>query len=727
MKQFIFCAVAVLFCSISSFAQNTLTVSVVDSASGAAIVGANVLVSGTKLGGATDVNGKATIAEIPRGPQTIAVSAVGYKTYNVNMVFPLPKNFDTLQVKLTQTNVELEGVTVTTTRTSYHLNDSPERVEVRGPDDIAETAVDHPANISEIFLESTGIQVLQTSAVSNYVSIKLQGLDGSYTQILKDGFPLYGGLSSDLSVTQIPPLDLQRVEVIKGPSSSLYGGGAIAGLINLISKKPSEKGEFTLLLNGNTSSGLNAGAFYSKQNDDLGATILFTGNLNAEYDGDHTGFSDIPESQYFTFNPKIFYDLSGKTKLMFGLSTTYDNLVGGDMTAIRNGASVFHPYIEKSKSNRTYTQLQLNSSLSDGTTLSFKNSIGYFLLNSSIESDKFYGAQWTSFSELSLQTVSNRNTLTGGLNLTTDDFLENFSYSGMNRSYSRWTAGVFGQDDWQIVPPFTLEAGLRIDRENVYGLQALPRIAGIYRLTNELGFRASFGLGYKVPTIFSDQSDPDAIYSMGPVGSNVKVEKSIGGEFDINYNAFLFGNLSLNIDQAFFYTRVNSPLVLDTTASSSQSRYALKNADGFIFSKGAETDMKLNDGDLEAFIGYTYTDAERNFSSVSRELYLTPPTKFVTDIMYDVEDFGEAGVEIRYTGTQLLHGGTKSPGFWVSDLLFEKKLSHLMFFAAVENVFNFKQINYTPVVTGSLSNPRFNDVWAPIEGRVMNVGVKIEM
>ncbi|MDE3058835.1 MAG: TonB-dependent receptor, partial [Bacteroidota bacterium] len=317
--------------------------------------------------------------------------------------------------------------------------------------------------------------------------------------------------------------------------------------------------------------------------------------------------------------------------------------------------------------------------------------------------------------------------LTGGLNLTTDNFLEDASYSGMNRSYGRLTAGVFGQDDWQIAPPLTLEIGLRADKENVYGIQVLPRVAGIYKLTNELGFRASFGLGYKVPTIFSDQSDPDAIYSMTPIGDNVKVEKSIGGEFDINGNAMLFDEMSLNIDQAFFYTRVNSPLVLDTMVLFPQARYGLQNADGFIFSRGAETDIKLNYADLEAFIGYTYTDAGRNFSGAGGKLYLTPPTKFVTDIMYDMENFGEAGVEIRYMGTQLLHNGTTSPGFWVSDLLFEKKFSRLMFFAAVENVFNFKQINHTPVVTGSALNPHFNDVWAPIEGRVVNVGLRAEL
>lgn len=725
--RFCSCLIVFLFFATSGvFAQNKVVVSVADSISGQPVIGANVLILGTKLGSTTELNGEAELTGIPNGVQTIVISSVDYETREVQLIFPLQTNSGILQVKLVQTNVELQGVTVTTTRTSYHLNDSPVRVEVKGEEDIGETMIDHPANISEIFLESTGIQVLQTSAVSNYVSIKLQGLDGGYTQILKDGFPLFGGLSSDLSITQIPPLDLSRVEIIKGPSSSLYGGGAIAGLLNLVSKKPTEAGEFALLLNGNTARGMDAGAFYAKQNDDLGVTILFNGNLNAEYDGDHMGFSDIPESQYFTLNPKIFYDVSDRTKLMFGLFTTYDNLVGGDMTAIQDGASAFHPYIERSKSNRTYSQLQLNSTLDNGSTVTLKNSDGYFHLNSSVESERFNGNQWTSYSELTFQTKSQENTITGGLNLITDGFSEDSSFSGMNRGYDNWTAGLFGQDDWQVVSRLTLETGLRIDKPNNFGVQLLPRIAGIYKISDELGLRASFGLGYKVPSIFSDQSDPDALYSIVPIGKDVKVENSVGGEFDVNYTGMVLNDMSLDIDQAFFYTRVNSPLIL-TPLISPANRYSLENADGYVFSKGAETDIKLNFADIEAFIGYTYVDAQREFSSTTGELYLTPPSKFVADVIYDVEGFGEAGIEIRYTGAQLLHDGTRSPSFWVSDLLFEKKLLHFTFFAAVENWLNYKQINYTPVFTGSVTDPKFNDVWAPIEGRVVNAGFRIQV
>jgi iron complex outermembrane receptor protein/outer membrane receptor for ferrienterochelin and colicins len=98
-----------------------------------------------------------------------------------------------------------------------------------------------------------GIQIQQTSATTGNAEMRVQGLPGEYTQILKDGMPLFGGYSGSFSILQIPPLDLKQIEIVKGASSTLYGGGAIAGMVNLISKRPKE-GEFekTILLNHST-------------------------------------------------------------------------------------------------------------------------------------------------------------------------------------------------------------------------------------------------------------------------------------------------------------------------------------------------------------------------------------------------------------------------------------------------------------------------------------------
>src|SRR5258708_3024079 len=130
-----------------------------------------------------------------------------------------------------------------------------------------------PATIKSLLNERSGIQTQQTSATSASASIRIQGFDGKYTQMLKDGFPLYSGFASGLSILQIPPLDLKRVEVIKGSSSTLYGGGAIAGLINLVTKEPSDKRELSVLVNGNQTKASDLNGYYSQKFKKWGVTF----------------------------------------------------------------------------------------------------------------------------------------------------------------------------------------------------------------------------------------------------------------------------------------------------------------------------------------------------------------------------------------------------------------------------------------------------------------------
>src|SRR5438094_165241 len=122
-------------------------------------------------------------------------------------------------------------------------------------------------------IEITGIQTQQTSATSYNSSIRIQGLDGKYTQIIRDGLPLYSGFSGGLGLLQIVPLDLKQVEVIKGSASTLYGGGAIAGLVNLVSKTPTDERHLDFLLNGTSALGLDASGFYSQKFKKAGITL----------------------------------------------------------------------------------------------------------------------------------------------------------------------------------------------------------------------------------------------------------------------------------------------------------------------------------------------------------------------------------------------------------------------------------------------------------------------
>jgi iron complex outermembrane receptor protein len=207
-----------------------------------------------------------------------------------NTVEATAANNDTISSLTT----ELNEIVVASTRSSRTIESIPTRMELIGVEELDEKANMKPGDIRLLLSESTGIQTQQTSPISANASIRIQGLDGRYTQILKDGFPLYSGAASGLGLLQIPPLDLKQVEIIKGSSSTLYGGGAIAGLVNLISKTPTNKRELSFLLNGTSALGLDISGFYSQKFEKIGVTLFASHNSSEPYDPANIGLSAIP-------------------------------------------------------------------------------------------------------------------------------------------------------------------------------------------------------------------------------------------------------------------------------------------------------------------------------------------------------------------------------------------------------------------------------------------------
>src|SRR5687767_10811830 len=145
--------------------------------------------------------------------------------------------------------------------------------------------------------------------MTNTQTIRIQGLDGRYTQLLKDGFPAFGGFSNSLSVLEIPPLDLKQVEVIKGPSATLYGGDAIAGVVNFITKDPEDEPVTTLIFNQTSALGTDFSGFNSRKFGKFGYTLLGSANYQKEYDVDDDDFTELPRTHAFGFTPKLLFYL----------------------------------------------------------------------------------------------------------------------------------------------------------------------------------------------------------------------------------------------------------------------------------------------------------------------------------------------------------------------------------------------------------------------------------
>ena len=188
---------------------------------------------------------------------------------------------------------------ITTTRSTRSIADIATRVEFINEEELQEKAIMNAANISLVLRESTGIMIQQTSLNSGAASIRIQGLDGRHTQLLKDGFPLYGGLSSGLSIMQIPPLDLAQFEIIKGSNSTLYGGGAIAGLVNMVSKTPKDEPELKLMLTGTQAGALTTNIFSSQRKGKIGYTLYGAINSQRPYDPDGDDFTNLPDTKTY--------------------------------------------------------------------------------------------------------------------------------------------------------------------------------------------------------------------------------------------------------------------------------------------------------------------------------------------------------------------------------------------------------------------------------------------
>jgi len=258
---------AAFFAANIAYGQNSFKVKVQNEETKQPVKDAKVFIESDDISAATDADGKARLDGISAGEKTVEIFADGFESQELTLVFPLSDDGERL---ISMKVNEVGEVTISSTRTGREIDDTPTRVEAIDEEEVDEKSNMRPANVSMVLHESTGIQVQQTSATSFTQSIRIQGLDGRYTQILKDGFPAYGGFSGSLSVLEIPPLDLKQVEIIKGPSATFYGGGAIAGVVNFVSKVPEEKPVTSLIFNQTSALGTDLSIFNSRRFERFG-------------------------------------------------------------------------------------------------------------------------------------------------------------------------------------------------------------------------------------------------------------------------------------------------------------------------------------------------------------------------------------------------------------------------------------------------------------------------
>ena len=715
--------VVLLLLPISIYCQNTFTAKIKDEDSKAVLRNVSVMIKVLKKSAVSDTMGFLKIKDIPNGIYVLEFSHVGYKELEKSYSFPLKGN-DSVEVNLEPDIQSLEEVTVITTRSNRSISNTATRIEIISDEEIHEEGEMRPGDIKMLLNESTGVQTQQTSATSGNASLRLQGLDGRYTQILKDGFPIFSGAASGLGLLQTPPLDLRQVEIIKGSSSTLYGGGAIAGLINLISKVPQSKRELSFHINGTTAKGLDINSFYSQQFDEVGVTLFAARNSNGAFAPGNTIFTAIPKFERYTFNPKVFLKLSEKTKMNIGINSSFENRLGGDILYIEGKGDNTHSYFEENKTNRVSSELSFDHAFSNSTSLNIKNSFSYFDRNINAPSYNFKGIQHASFSEVSFLNKRKRADWVGGFNFLTDNFRQQPNSSNIITDYKQTTIGAFAQNTWNADARLTFETGVRGDYIKDYGFIVLPRFSALYKFSEKLSSRISGGFGYKTPSIFTEETERLLYKNIRPVShTGNQLERSYGVTADLSYKTIL-DKLRISINQFFFYTYLSHPLQL---YNFSITDYQLLNIPGHINTKGIETNVKLSYEETSLYLGYTLTDAHIvNFGNSERQP-LTPIHRINAALVYEIEKKWKIGSELYYYSKQQLTDGRTGREFWLSGLVVERLINNISVYVNFENFGNIRQSKFETIYTGPVSNPSFKDIYAPLDGFIANGGIKIKL
>ncbi|MEO8406797.1 MAG: TonB-dependent receptor [Chitinophagaceae bacterium] len=718
---------AALLYTVISYCQYNIKIKVVHGDNRSPLEAATVSIPSLKKNSLTDSNGVAEFSNINKGKLKLTVSYAGFEGKELSVTVPFT---DSMLLVEMEAGEDEEEVIVQSTRTSRSIRNIPTRVEVIEMEEIDEKSNMRPGNVSMLLHESTGIQVQQTSATSGNASIRIQGLDGRYTQLLKDGFANFGNFSSGLSVLEIPPLDLKQVEIIKGPASTLYGGGAIAGVVNFISKTPGVKKGNNFLLNQSNIGQTNFGYFSSARNKKVGYTLLAMVNNQKLYDVDKDDFTELPKSFEFTIHPKLFLYKGDRTTIIIGNSFTKSDRKGGDVLVIKGKPDTDHQYFEENNTLRNITTLEWQEKINEQKSFTVKQSFSIFDRHINIPAYHFDGIAYNSFTDVSYLVNRGSHAIVAGGNVLYDYFNEKKS-SADNRDSRNLATGVYVQDSWDIAEKIKLESGLRLDYTRYSNILfsknevfVLPRVSLLVKYNDKLSSRIGAGMGYKNPTLFTERTETIQ-YQDVQLPNNVRSEKSYGGTGDVNYKTRLGSHFDLSFNQLFFYTWIDRPLVVQDNGSGS---LFFLNAGKPVQSKGFETNLKfIYKRNFKLFLGYTFTDSKAKYVTGNQFLPMVPKHKFNSALIYEKHDFIKIGLEGYYTSPQYLYNGFRTDDFWEFGFMTEKIFPKFSLFINLENFTDTRQSKFKRVVNGPTNNPTFDDIWTHTEGFVVNGGVKIRM
>ncbi|SMO76436.1 outer membrane receptor for ferrienterochelin and colicins [Saccharicrinis carchari] len=722
----------------------------------------SIYIKGSNKGTATDLSGHYMLTNLPAGKHILVANSVGYKPVEKEIVVEAGKTIE-INFVLEEQIMAIDDIVVTGTKTFKRQTDSPVIVNVMEGKMLEMIQAN---TLSEGLVFQPGIRMETDCQTCNYTQLRMNGLGGGYSQILINSRPVFSPLTGLYGLEQIPANMIERIEVVRGGASALYGAGAIGGTVNVITRPPDRNAYAvnanTSVINGAASDFiLNANASTVSDRRNAGMSIFASHRMRESYNHNNDGFSEMPQLKNNSFGLNAFLLPAPNHKIEFNLSSMYEYRYGGNK---EDGPA----FLADQSEERVHNVLMGGADYS----VNFNNNLSSFaayVAGQTTDRDHYTGImpdegtpEYDEHFKEPPYGITDNKTYLGGIQLNhmlshfisgsnqfsfgaeynydmVDDEIVAYNY---HLDQETKNFGSFLQSDWSINRKLSLLTGVRADKHNmVDNLVWSPRISALMK-QKQWQFRASWSTGFRAPQAFD--ADMHIAFAGGGIqrvelAESLKEERSKSISTSINYD-YPNEHFILGFTLEGFYTKLTDAFILEENGTDANGNSILekRNGEGSTV-KGVTTEIRANYNrkvQLEAGLTFQNSEHEKavewSENSPGIKKYLRTPDEYgYYTLTYNSRLGINAALSGVYTGPMLVpnYGRNeliKSPSFLENNLKvsyqfnwLEKGLAVEMF-TGVQNIFNEYQDDFE---TGK--NRDSNYVYGPARPRTVFVGIKL--
>ncbi|MCJ0743596.1 TonB-dependent receptor [Pedobacter montanisoli] len=673
----------------------------------------------------TDTAGNFMFLGLKEAVYQIKATAIGYKP----ALFTLALKSDTVlkEIVLEEDQEQLQEVVITGTQKEVSRLESPVPVEIYSANFFKRNPA---ASVFEALQNINGVRPQLNCNICNTGDIHINGLEGPYTMVLIDGMPIVSGLSTVYGLSGIPTSIIERVEVVKGPASSLYGSEAVGGLINIITKKVSSAPKFSVDLMSNT---------HLEHNADLGFKLqlnskvsVLTGinyfNFNKILDRNQDHFTDMTLQNRIALFQK--WNIERRQNRVFSLAARYlyEDRWGGETRwnkSYRGGDEV---YGESIYTSRWEMVGNYQLPLKEKTFLAF--SLTQHNQNSRYGETSYIAKQQIAFSHLTWDKKINQHDLLFGAAVRYTFYKDNTMAT--NKEYGNdhekvWLPGLFVQDEIRFNQKNTLLLGLRYDYHSLHGSIFTPRLAYKYSLNQFNSLRFNAGTGFRVVNIFTE--DHAALTGARKVEVNTKIRPERNYNVNVNYAAKIFtpDATIIGLDVSLFYAYFTNRIVPDYESDVTKIRY--DNLNGYAINKGVTANLDLTfTWGLKLNTGITYQDVSLVNDGIKQQQMLTEKFSGTWSVSYHIKPLH---LKADYTGN--IYGAMRlpllseldprnpiSPVWSIQNIqLTFTKFKRAEIYGGVKNLLNFNPAKHAPFLISRSQDPFNKNVVFDSKGQAL--------